>query len=63
MSSVAVIDYGMGNLRSVAKAPQHVGRGDRVLATYDPELIARADRVVLPGVGALRDCMTELHRI
>jgi len=63
MSSVAVIDYGMGNLRSVAKALEHVGRGDRVRVTYDPELIARADRVVFPGVGALRDCMTELQRL
>lgn len=63
MSSVAVIDYGMGNLRSVAKALEHVGHGDRVRVTYDPELIARADRVVFPGVGALRDCMTELQRL
>lgn len=63
MSSVAVIDYGMGNLRSVAKALEHVGRGDRVRVTYDPELIARADRVVFPGVGALRDCVTELQRL
>src|SRR3569832_1693913 len=63
MSSVAVIDYGMGNLRSVAKALEHVGRGDRVRVTYDPALIARADRVVFPGVGALRDCMSELQRL
>lgn len=63
MSSVAVIDYGMGNLRSVTKALEHVGRGDRVRVTYDPELIVRADRVVFPGVGALRDCMTELQRL
>lgn len=63
MSSVAVIDYGMGNLRSVAKALKHVGHGERVRVTYDPELIARADRVVLPGVGALRDCMIELQRL
>lgn len=63
MSSVAVIDYGMGNLRSVAKALEHVGRGARVRVTYDPELIARADRVVFPGVGALRDCMSELARL
>src|SRR3569832_593110 len=56
MSSKADIDYGMGNLRSVAKALEHVGRGDRVRVTYDPELIARAARVVFPGVGALREC-------
>ncbi len=63
MSSVAVIDYGMGNLRSVAKALEHVGRGDSVRVTYDPGLIRRCDRVVFPGVGALRDCMAELERL
>src|SRR3569623_3776944 len=63
MSPVAVIDYGTGKLRSVAKALEHVGRGDRGRVTYDPELIARADRGVFPGVGALRDCMSELQRL
>jgi glutamine amidotransferase len=63
MNVVAVIDYGMGNLRSVSKALEHVGSGVGVRVTYDPELIRRADRVVFPGVGALRDCMTELARL
>ncbi len=63
MSTVAVIDYGMGNLRSVSKALEHAGRGIKVRVTYDPESILRADRVVFPGVGALRDCMSELRRL
>jgi len=56
--SIAVIDYGMGNLRSVSKAIEHVAdSGDRVLVTEDPDLILSADRVVFPGQGAARDCM------
>ncbi len=62
MQSVAVIDYGMGNLHSVAKALEHVGAG-RVLVTRDPGLIREADRVVFPGVGAIRDCMAEIRRL
>src|SRR5690554_1751238 len=62
-SSVAVIDYGMGNLHSVAKALEHVGDGVRVVVTPDPETILAADRVVLPGVGAIRDCMGEIRRL
>ena len=63
MNVVAVIDYGMGNLRSVSKALEHVSGGVGVRVTYDPDLIRRADRVVFPGVGALRDCMAELSRL
>jgi len=59
---VAVIDYGMGNLHSVASALEHVG-ADQVLVTHDAELIRQADRVVFPGVGAIRDCMTEIRRL
>lgn len=62
-SSVAVIDYGMGNLHSVAKALEHVAPGTEVLVTADPEKIASADRVVFPGVGAIRDCMAEIRRL
>ncbi|MEJ2564438.1 MAG: imidazole glycerol phosphate synthase subunit HisH, partial [Gammaproteobacteria bacterium] len=51
MNVVAVIDYGMGNLRSVSKALEHVSGGVGVRVTYDPDLIRRADRVVFPGVG------------
>ncbi|RLA47444.1 MAG: imidazole glycerol phosphate synthase subunit HisH [Gammaproteobacteria bacterium] len=57
---VAVIDYGMGNLHSVASALAHVG-ADEVLVTHDAELIRQADRVVFPGVGAIRDCMAEIR--
>ena len=62
MSTVAVIDYGMGNLHSVAKALEHVADGQKVVVTHDPALIRAADRVVLPGVGAIRDCMAEMKR-
>ncbi len=56
--TIAVIDYGMGNLRSVSKAIEHVAEGgDRVVVTDDPKLIQAADRVVFPGQGAARDCM------
>jgi len=55
---IAVIDYGMGNLRSVSKAIEHVaGTGAEVRVTDDPAWIAGADRVVFPGQGAARDCM------
>jgi glutamine amidotransferase len=58
---VAVIDYGMGNLRSVSKAIEHVARGTaEVLVTDDHEIILGADRVVFPGQGAARDCMAEI---
>ena len=59
---VAVIDYGMGNLHSVASALQHAGAKE-VVVTHDAELIRRADRVVFPGVGAIRDCMAEIRRL
>ena len=59
---VAVIDYGMGNLHSVASALAHVG-ADKVLVTHDAAEIRRADRVVFPGVGAMRDCMAEIRRL
>ncbi len=65
-STVAVIDYGMGNLHSVASALQHVadkmnGSVD-VIVTGDAEKIMAADRVIFPGVGAIRDCMAEILR-
>ncbi|UYM18442.1 imidazole glycerol phosphate synthase subunit HisH [Endozoicomonas euniceicola] len=62
MKIVAVIDYGMGNLHSASKALEHVaGRDTRVVVTCDPQTIQQADRVVLPGVGAIRDCMAEIR--
>lgn len=63
MSSVAVIDYGMGNLHSVAKALEKVGEDVDIKVTSDAETILSADRVVLPGVGAMRDCMGEINRL
>lgn len=57
MALIAVIDYGMGNLHSVAKALEHVAPEQTVVVTHDHALLAAADRVVLPGVGAMRDCM------
>ncbi len=61
MSSVAVIDYGMGNLHSIAKALQHADGGVSVTISADPAAIRAADRVVFPGVGAIRDCMLALR--
>jgi glutamine amidotransferase len=60
MNSIAVIDYGMGNLRSVSKALEHVAPEAAVTVTSDPEAVMRADRVVFPGQGAMPDCMREL---
>jgi imidazole glycerol-phosphate synthase subunit HisH len=57
---IVVIDYGMGNLHSVAKAIEKAG--GRVLVTNDPAQIARADKIVLPGVGAFADAKAELDR-
>ena len=62
MKTVAVVDYGMGNLRSVAQAVLHVARGSgfEVVVTSRPEDVRAADRIVLPGQGAMPDCMREL---
>ena len=62
MSTIAIIDYGMGNLHSIAKALEHVAGKERVIVSGDHEKILAADRVVFPGVGAIRDCMAELER-
>ena len=63
MPTVAVVDYGMGNLRSVSQAVMHVAVGTDldVIVTRDADAVLAADRVVLPGQGAIRDCMRELH--
>jgi len=60
--TVAVVDYGMGNLRSVSNAVRHVasGSGFEVIVTSKPEDVMNAERVVLPGQGAIADCMREL---
>ena len=66
--TVAVVDYGMGNLRSVAQAVLHAareasksGEGFEVVVSADPAVVAAAERVVLPGQGAIFDCMRELR--
>ena len=63
MRTVAVIDYGMGNLRSVAQAVMAAAHGTdvNVVITSSPDEVHAAERVVLPGQGAMRDCMRELH--
>jgi imidazole glycerol-phosphate synthase subunit HisH len=63
MPTVAVVDYGMGNLRSVSQAVLHVAAGTDVdaIVTSSPEAVRAAERVVLPGQGAMPDCMRELR--
>jgi glutamine amidotransferase len=56
-SSIAIVDYGMGNLRSVENALAHVAPNAQVEVTDDPDAIRRAERVVFPGQGAMPDCM------
>ncbi len=67
MSSIAIIDYGAGNLRSAAKAFERVaaerGAGDVVAVTADPDIVRQADRIMLPGVGAFADCMAGLQAV
>lgn len=55
MTKIALLDYGMGNLHSVSKALTNVGA--EVSITNDPKVVAAADKIVFPGVGAMRDCM------
>ncbi len=64
MKTVAIVDYGMGNLRSVSQAVQHVARGLpwQVVVSSEPRQVREADRLVLPGQGAMPDCMRELAR-
>jgi glutamine amidotransferase len=63
MDIVAVVDYGTSNLRSVAKALEHVAQDRcRVQVTSDPAVIREADRVVFPGQGAIGQCMESLRR-
>jgi len=65
--SVAIVDYGSGNLHSAAKAFERAaresGRGQPVVVTGDPDTVARAERIVLPGVGAFADCRRGLDEI
>jgi glutamine amidotransferase len=58
---IAVVDYGMGNLRSVSKAIEHVAPQAEVMVTAHPDMIASCERVVVPGQGAMPDCMRQLR--
>ena len=57
---IAIVDYGMGNLRSVFNAFKKVSPNQKILVTSDPKLIQAADKVVFPGQGAMPDCVREL---
>ncbi len=59
---IAILDYGMGNLHSVAKAVQRMADGVEVRIVADKQGLATADRIVFPGVGAMRDCMAALQQ-
>jgi glutamine amidotransferase len=65
--SVAIVDYGSGNLHSAAKAFERAARecgyGEPIVVTHDPDAVARAERVVLPGVGAFADCRRGLDAV
>lgn len=59
---IAIVDYGMGNLHSIAKAMAHVAPGETIRLTGEPAVLAEARRLVLPGVGAMGEAMAELSR-
>ena len=65
--TVAIIDYGSGNLHSAAKAFEHAARGmengERIVVSRDPDFVFRADRIELPGVGAFADCRAGLDAV
>ncbi len=60
MTDIAIVDYGMGNLRSVSKALEHVAPNASIAVTSDPEVVLKARRIVVPGQGAMPDCLHEL---
>ncbi len=62
MTVIAIVDYGLGNLRSVAKALEHVAPEAVIAVTNNPEVVRKAERVVVPGQGAMPDCLHELAR-
>jgi glutamine amidotransferase len=67
MSLTAIIDYGSGNLRSAAKAFERAAReralGTEICVTSNPDVLKRSDHIVLPGVGAFRDCLNGLNSV
>ena len=60
MTNIAIVAYGMGNLRSVSKALEHVAPTATIIVTSDPSTVEKAERVVVPGQGAMPNCMHEL---
>ena len=62
MTDIAIVDYGMGNLRSVSKALEHVAPTASIVVTSDPAVVRQATRVVVPGQGAMPKCMQELEQ-
>ncbi len=60
---VAIIDYGSGNLRSVAKAFEYMSNGEKIIVTSDANIVKTADHIVLPGVGAFADCWAGLSAV
>ena len=63
MDTIGVIDYGMGNIHSLAKALAKVASDSRIEVSFDPQKLRKCDRLVLPGVGGVRACMDELRRL
>ncbi|MBX2808073.1 MAG: imidazole glycerol phosphate synthase subunit HisH [Cellvibrionaceae bacterium] len=62
-NTIAIIDYGMGNLHSVASALAHVAPNSTIAISADARVISDAERIIFPGVGAIRDCMAEIRRL
>ena len=60
MQKIVIVDYNLGNLRSVSKAIEHVAADAEVMVTDNADAIRSADRVVFPGQGAARDCMAAI---
>ena len=63
MAVIGIIDYGMGNLHSLGKSLERVAGSDRIEISYDADKLLKCDKLVLPGVGGVRECMKELRRL
>ena len=61
MQTIAIVDYGMGNVRSVQKALEYVAPSDKCILTSDPQVLRDSDRIVFPGQGAMGSCMSALE--
>jgi len=61
MQTIAIVDYGMGNVRSVQKALEYVAPSDNCILTSDPQVLRDSDRIVFPGQGAMGSCMSALE--